>query len=377
MIKNIFLKLIVIVVAAAAIANIFTGTIVIPELGDGKLIALILSNRELFPAAKYLVGIETLRLGYASIWQFPPMLEILPSSILNHSSFIRIAGIGVMAGISMLLLQTYPGKYRVQLALTTPIWILFSLGYLEYYPFIAGLYLVLLCWLFDGRIEEKSEISIGVIAGSIPLIYLGFAPLSFIILFVYLWGAQTAIVLRTLGALFIGFFITLRIFWSKNLSDYFVTLYQEINFGETNTIYEGYRGMAASATSIFFKNDYAWSLPHIKEVLSMLFYGLGLAPITIFIISLYIYRKHIYILTKKTTLAVLVLGWSLFYLTYTIPKLGPLVDIDMFFMTYITIAFFSGALLDTHKTIKHRVIIPLHLLSTSTSIILLFRLTTT
>lgn len=374
MIKNTFIKLIFLAAAIAAIANILTKTITIPELGDGKLIAMILANRDLFPAVKYLAGMEILRLGYAAIWQFPPISGILPSSILNHSAFIRLAGICVMACISIHLLHTYPGKYRVLLAITTPIWILFSLGYLEYYPFVAGLYLILLCWLFNGKIEEKSEVSIGIIAGSLPLMYLGFAPLSFIILFIYLWGARMAVVARTLGALFLGFFIALSVFWSKNLSDYFATLYQEMNFGEANTVYEGYRGMAASTTSIFFKNDYAWSMPHLKEVLNMLIHGLGLAPIVFFIVSLCAYRKQLDFFTKKTTLAFFILGWSLFYLVYTIPKLGPVVDIDMFFMAYITIAFFTGALLDASKDIRHGIIIPLYLLSSSASTILLFRL---
>lgn len=360
-----------------AIVNIFTKTIVIPELGDGKLIAVILSNRELFTAAKYLAGMEILRMGYAAIWQFPPIANVLPSNISSHADFIRITGIGLMACISMYLLQTYPGKYRVLLALTTPIWILFSFGYLEYYPFIAGIYLALLCWLFDGKLEDKSEVSIGIIAGGLPIIYLGFAPLSFIIIIIYLWGERISVVTRTIGAVLFSFVFTLSIFWSKNLSDYFIVLYQEMNFGETNTMYEGYQGMAASATSIFFSHDYAWSLQHLKEIVNMLFYGVGLAPVAFFIFSLYALRAEIHFFSKKTILATVILVWNLSYLLYAIPKLGPILDIDMFFMVYITIAFFSGALLDKNTNIKHRIIVPLYILSSSASTLLLFRLAST
>lgn len=245
-----------------------------------------------------------------------------------------------MACTSFYLLTRNPNKYRVTLAATTPIWVLFSCGYLEYYPFIAGGYLALLCWLFNGDLEQKSEVQIGVVTGVLPLIYLGFAPLSLIILFTYLWRARIEIVIRTLGALLLGFFICLRLFWPKSLSDYFTTLYQELNLGETNTIYEGYRGLAASETSIFFKSDYVFSLKHLKELFHMLFLGLGLAPVLILLLSLAPSQKNIWQLSRKHALAILIMGWSLFYFAYTIPKLGPILDVDMFFMTYITIAFF-------------------------------------
>lgn len=136
--KNLILKLIFITIAMAAIFNLFIHGIVIPELGDGKLIALILSNRELFPAVKYLAGIETLRMGYAAIWQFPPITKIMPGEILDQANFIRVAGITVMAFTSLYLLHIYPKKYSLLLAISTPVWMLFSFGYLEYYPFIAG-----------------------------------------------------------------------------------------------------------------------------------------------------------------------------------------------------------------------------------------------
>jgi hypothetical protein len=373
MLNNKLILLTFFTAAISAIANVIIQTIHIPELGDGKLIAMIFSNRDVFPAAKYLAGMETLRLIYAAIWQFPPVSELLPSDISNPSGFIRITGIIVMACTSMYLVKIYPGRYSLLLPITTPIWLLFSFGYLEYYPFIAGVYLALLCWLFNGKLEEKSAMSIGMIAGGLPLIYIGFAPVSFIIIIIYLWKERITVIARTLGVAFFSFVISLSVFWSKNLSDYFIALYQDMNFGETNTIYEGYRGMSASSTSIFFSNEYAWSLQHLEEIFNMLFYGIGLAPI-VFFISLYAHKREIDIFTKKTILATVILGWNLFYLIYTIPKLGPILDIDMFFMVYITIAFFSGAILDKNKKIRHNIIIPLHILSTSASTVFLFRL---
>lgn len=376
--KILILKLIFITIAMAAIFNLFIHGIVIPELGDGKLIALILSNRELFPAVKYLAGIETLRMGYAAIWQFPPITKIMPGEILDQANFIRVAGITVMAFTSLYLLHIYPKKYSLLLAISTPVWMLFSFGYLEYYPFIAGAYLALLCWIFNGKLEDKSSLWIGITTGALPLLYTGFAPLSLIILLVYLWGTSFQIVMRTFGGLLLGFFITLRLFWPKSLSEYFVTLYQELNFGEANTIYEGYRGMAASETSIFFKNDYAWSAQHISELIYMLSHGLGLAPLALLLVSPFFCRQQINHLSKKKILAALILCWSLFYFIYTIPKLGPRLDIDMFFMTYIAIAFFAGAALDANKNIKsnikQNIIIPVYLISSTISLWLLINI---
>lgn len=365
-----------IAVAIAAITNIFFQMIAVPELGDGKLIAFILTNHDLFPTVKYLAGIETLRATYAAIWQSPPISTTLSNSISNPAGFIRIAGISAMACTSIYLFTKYPNKCQVQMVATTPIWILFSFGYLEYYPFIAGGYLILLCWLFNEKLEEKSELQIGVVTGALPLIYLGFAPLSLIILFAYLWGARIEIVIRTLAALLLGFLITLRLFWPKNLSDYFTTLYQELNFGNTNTIHEGYRGLAASDTSIFFNADYIFSLKHFKELFHMLGIGLGLMPIIILFVVLILSRKNIWRLSRKKILAMLIIGWTLLYFACTIPKLGPILDVDMFFMTYITIAFFSGAALDINPRLKLKFIIPLHLLSTALSCIWLMQIAT-
>lgn len=183
------IKLTVLAISISGLINIFTQVILIPELGDGRLIALILSNRDLFPSVKYLLGIEILRVGYAAIWQFPPIASLLPESIASHAGFMRITGIIAMTGIAITILYIYENAYRVLFVITSPIWILFSIGYLEYYPFVAGIFLALLCWLFQGRLEDKSEIWIGVISGVLPLIYIGLAPFSFMILITYLWGA--------------------------------------------------------------------------------------------------------------------------------------------------------------------------------------------
>lgn len=373
--KNLLIKLTVLTISISALINIFAQVVLIPELGDGRLIALIMSNPDLFPAVKYLVGIEMLRVGYSAIWQFPPIASLLPESISNHAGFMRVTGIIAMAGIATTLLHIYKNKYSILFAITTPVWILFSAGYLEYYPFIAGIFLALLCWLFHGRLEDKSEIWIGVICGALPLIYIGFAPLSVIILITYLWGAHTTKTTSTLGALLLGFFITLRVFWPNSLAEYFVSLYQDMNFGDQNTVYEGYRGLAASDTSIFFNNHYAWSSLHLKELFHMAALGLGLVPIVILLATLLVHRREIFSVTREVILAALILAFTLLYFIYTIPKLGPIIDVDMFFITYITVAFFAGMALDARKVLRPRMALSLHCINTAISLWLLLGIT--
>ncbi len=365
--KNIYFVLGPLGIGIAALCNLFINAITIPELGDGKLIALILASHELFPAAKYLAGIETLRVLHAAIWQFPPLESMLPERIESHAGFLRVMGVVIMAVTTIFLLRAYPYKYRVILVATTPIWWLFSLGYLEYYPFVAGIFLMLLCWLFQGNLEEKPEVAVGLVCGALPLVYLGFAPFCLIVLAIYLWGEKGRKIGKTLTAAILGFLFVLRLFWSKSLSQYFVSLYQDLNFGEKNTIYEGYKGYAASNTSIFFKSEYVFSGQHFTETLHMLLLGLGVAPLFLLFYALSTNLREIGRLSRKMVLAMTLLGWSIFYLIFTIPKLGPVRDVDMFFLTYIIIAFMVGAGLESNARLKPTVILPLWILSSAYS----------
>lgn len=360
--KDVLLPLIPLGLGVAALINFFVPVFPIPELGDGKLIAYIMANPEQIPAAKYLVGIELLRMVHAAIWQFPPLSNLLPESIAGHAGFIRIAGILVMTLSTTFLLHIYQNKSRILLVAVSPVWLLFSIGYLEFYPFIAGVFLALLCWVFQGNLEEKPEWKVGLVCGALPLVYFPFAPFCLMIVVCYLWRSERQINL-TLGTLLISFLVVLRIFWPNRLAEYFTHLYQDLNWGDTNTIYEEYRGLASSQTSLFFKNEYIFSWQHIMELLQMLLLGLGILPLLLSPLVIFWKMQEVRKLTRKKVLALLVAGWSIIYMVFTIPKLGPVRDVDMFFLTYMTLAYFIGAGLEGRAKLMQMVILPLWLLS--------------
>lgn len=360
--KDVLLPLIPLGLGVAALINFFVPVFPIPELGDGKLIAYIMANPEQIPAAKYLVGIELLRMVHAAIWQFPPLSNLLPESIAGHAGFIRIAGILVMTLSTTFLLHIYQNKSRILLVAVSPVWLLFSIGYLEYYPFIAGVFLALLCWVFQGNLEEKPEWKVGLVCGALPLVYFPFAPFCLMIVVCYLWRSERQISL-TLGTLLISFLVVLRIFWPNRLAEYFTHLYQDLNWGDTNTIYEEYRGLASSQTSLFFKNEYIFSWQHIMELLQMLLLGLGILPLLLSPLVIFCKMQEFKKMTRKNVLALLVAGWSIIYMVFTIPKLGPVRDVDMFFLTYMTLAYFIGAGLEGRAKLRLMVILPLWLLS--------------
>ena len=144
-----------------ALVNVVVNVINLPELGDGKVIALILTMRQI-PAAKYAIGISVLRDLYFNVWLSPTAQALLPSSLLDSVGFIRTAGILLMAFASVTLLYWQRSRMRLLLACTTPVWLLFSAGYIEYYPFVAGALLAMLCWVFarplQGSIGGRSGI---------------------------------------------------------------------------------------------------------------------------------------------------------------------------------------------------------------------------
>ena len=67
----------------------------------------------------------------------------------------------------------------------TPVWVLFASGYVEYYPLIAVPFVAVLAWLFERPLEERSPSEIGVLAGVLPMLYIGFLPTAACVLVAY------------------------------------------------------------------------------------------------------------------------------------------------------------------------------------------------
>lgn len=331
---------------AIAVLNVFWGGYKIPEIGDNLVIALILAQPDNYPTPKYLVGISVLRFVYESIWLSSPVGAVLPPYLQNPQSFLSIFGILCTAISSMFLLMASRAQLRVILPLLTPIWMLCSTGYIEYYPFIAGPFLGVLWYLFAQPLGNRSPYVVGTLCALLAGVYLGFVPFSGFILTAYACSGRIRF-LKAVASFFIAFMILVASFWSGGVASYFAGLYSDANVGAKNVVFEPYLHLIASDSSIFFKNEYVWSLAHGLDVLRMAFLGAGIAPLYCF--TFFAMRS-----TKASLpaglpiLSWILFVWSLFYIMYMVPKLGPLRDVDLFFSIYLIFAFFSGLFVEQY-----------------------------
>ena len=317
--------------------------------GDGNVMLLILNSPEKNPTPKWLIGVEFIRVIYFAIWEFPPIKAILPVNIQTIEGCLRIMGI-ILMGISSIIIFLFSNKRLSYLLLIiTPIWLIFSTGYFEYYPLIVWLFAGILLWLFNGHFKEKAPQTIGLTAGFLPLLYLGFAPVSIIILLVYVVSFPKR-TLKLMIYLCLSFLLILKICWYSSLPDFFNKLYGDMLFGERFTIFQKYQGKSQSATSIFFNLNYAFSFEHISDIYFMVMWGGGLLQLILIIVGIYLFfkcdnKKNIY-KDPRFYLAGGFLFWGIYYIWMMIPKLGPVQDIDLFWMPYLIFSFLCGLLFD-------------------------------
>jgi len=333
-----------------ALVNVATDVFHLSELGDGKLIALLIVAYEQLPTAKYVIGMSALHELYVHIWQAPALNKILPLTMTGAVNFVRVTGIIVMTLCSIMILLWQRSRLRVVLVCTTPVWLLFGAGYIEYYPFIAGAMLALLCWLFAQPLEQRPASMVGIVCTAMPLLYAGFVPYSGIIMLAYIVGAGWRRGAIAVVYAAVAFVLLLVIFWPGSPLHFLTSLLNDLNLGEKNIVYQNYQGHSAGEYSIFFSPVYVFSLAHANDVLTMLLSGAGgvslvLLPLTIWRHSAALRRGS----TINQLLAVLLLAWSVIYLVFTIPKLGPARDFDLFFVSYLSFAFLTGIIAETWK----------------------------
>jgi hypothetical protein len=304
------------------------GTLPLRPYGDGAAIPGFLQNGYVYP--RWPLGMLGLVTAYTA-WPAMP-LELIAATAMLASTW--------------LLLQRWPNRLAVLLPMLTPVWWLFSSGYVEYYPFVAGAWIAALAWLFERPLRTHDGRECGVVAGLLFALYVGFAGLSALITIIkpkraLPWAAITAAVLLT-------------ICHPAGLPSFTRQLLAEMNFGEAHTMYRLYQGQAAGDSSICFRTAYALSWPHVKDLLYMAAFGGG--PLTFVLFGLGAWRARTLRRDARVLAGGALVAWQVYYFVFMIPKMGPLVDVDLFFTTYLTVAFMAGAMLDA-AAVPHRPIL--------------------
>ncbi|MBN2311030.1 MAG: hypothetical protein JXR94_18790 [Candidatus Hydrogenedentes bacterium] len=339
-------------------ANLAFGFAQLHSYGDKPLLLFIFNKGNVLP--KWLVVCGLFNIVRAVACDFRPVASLLPASIEPLAVFIRVTGALSMGAATLYLALRHPRRLSVAFTIFTPMWLAFSLGYIECYPYIAWIVPVLYLWLLDKPIGERNPYEIGAIAGALPLIYIAFLPLSVIILGFFaccsprkLWRALLTAAATAL--------VLVRLFYNGPLDVFIGELSDNLNLGG-QAVFSPYQGMAANEASLFFESGYALSLKHLGELAYMFWFGAGVMPL-LTLIGGCAFALRARVVSKETLkssrfwLAVSLLGWALAYFLFMLPGLGPYQDIDLFFLTYLSVAFFAGHLLDilfTNEEVKSR-----------------------
>lgn len=332
--NTIFWLMIFIIVTLNSSFNI----IPLQQYGDtGYLPWIVKANT---PFTRWLAGSALLGWIYQAI-------ESL-SLVISPITFIKIFGAFCMTSMSIYLLNRYPNRLAILLPMFSPIWFVFLSGYDEYYPFIAGLWLLALSTNSVGD-NRTHTISLAILIASLPLFYIAFAPLSLLlILNNFTKSTKSTIKLIALSALF--YWLGVELFWSGNIMDYIYQLPLDLNLGEKNTLYEAYQGQSTSDYSPLFELGYALSLQHLSHLIYMQFWGGGIIiPMILGMFLLPSIREKLTeqqsIIKKHVALGVVFI-WQLSYFILMIPKLGPSKDVDLFFSFYLLSALLVGLAID-------------------------------
>lgn len=329
--------------------NLITKQASLLSYGDRGFMEAILQSGDSVP--KWLIGSTFTNWLYAAVWQFPPLQSWLPVDLQPPHGFIASVSALMMGLSSIMLFQRGIDRLSIILPLITPIWIMFSTGYSEIYPFVVPVFVVVLSVLFENRLESKSPLLIGLIAAALPLVYLGFAPISVLLLFFYMVSNRKDSP-KAFGYCILSFVLLLTIFWSGSKTQFFSQLYSSMNLGEQNVLFERYKDHSAGANSIFFEPRYALSAEHLTDAFYILFFGGGAIPLILLAAGALYYLasgvdKTILILKDvRLWMALAVIAIHIHYLLFMIPKLGPVQDIDLFFQVFIVLAFFAGYVWD-------------------------------
>jgi len=309
--------------------------------GDGGALSTAINESK--PFTRWL-------LGTTAMIDFYGLLNHFVVSI-SSQKFVPIASAAIMCASTVAIARHYGSKAFVIFPLTSPIWLAFSLGYDEYYPFVAGLFLLLALWIFS---DEDFEVSnfLFVVAGLLPALYVGFVPLT---LFVWmkLFSKATSFRSRLFGmsVSVLAYFIAIEIGWPAGHSNYLALLTDDMNLGDFGS--HNYQGTSMSDKSPFYSMSSAFSSFHIRDLIFVGVFAGGIATIALaFLVGMNLRLRSVKFkytpneLKRMVSLPLVFVSWNFLYMFFMIPKLGPKADIDLFFSSNLVFAIWAGILLE-------------------------------
>jgi hypothetical protein len=212
--------------------------------------------------------------------------------------------------------------------MVAPLWIKFSTGYAEYYPYIAGLYLLFLGLLIHEKINEYAPTTVSLLCVLFALSYIAYLPLSIYFLGYYIIiDRKKGIKALYQSILFALLFVS--VMWPGTVYHYINQLWRDMNFID-GTIFKGL------------------TVTHFVDVLKHFLQNVGIVGYGTLIIGLIVLFVTRFKFKSKNKLLVIapVVLWQLYYSFFMNPLRGIEKDRDLYFMGYITVSFMIGFMLD-------------------------------
>ncbi len=305
---------------------------------DGQITGLLEAG---VPFCRWLIGTSIL----VKLFKFFQLFY----DAFSAKVFAEISGAIVMFFCSTFLIARRRTQAMIILPLTTPVWILFCLGYNEYYPFIAGIFVFVSIWLINRKPSEQLFFWAAV-AGLLPLVYVGFVPLAGLVIIKLFFHRKS--LLGFAGNLLISAAVVLlsaKVAWGGTLSSLLERLKSDLLIGDRGAIDE-YIGKALPNIPGTFKIPYAFSFWHFQDLAFIALFSGGVVFLLFWLPFGSVLTKN-YVLKLKnfrtdSLLLLLLVVSHLIFLLFYIPKLGPTRDIDLYFSTVLSISICLGARLD-------------------------------
>jgi hypothetical protein len=294
---------------------------------------------------RWLLGLALLREIFAAVNSF--LFEV------NAAQFVKVMSALVMFAWAIWLLSRREKSLVPWLLIISPMWILFSLGYSEYYPFVAGL-LVAVSWQVVSQRSFFTNATLYVLVGVMPILYIGALPVSLALL-IYTWSAESEASHRLRGSLTSVASMIIGIEVGGEFRGYVSNLAETMNLGgQFLDKSEGSRAEALSSRSFLANPSYVFSLEHAIDIWFWLSCGIGaVVLVAALVVSRGLARGQnfpmhggkVHLDLRRISVLVLV-GLAVFYLVFMLPLLGPTRDIDLYFVSMFVLLLYAGTRFD-------------------------------
>ena len=305
---------------------------------DGQITGLLEAG---VPFSRWLIGTSVL----VKLFKFFQLFY----DAISAKVFAEISGAIIMFFCSTFLIIRRRTQAMIILPLTTPVWVLFCLGYNENYPFIAGIFVLVSIWLINRKPSEQLFFW-AAIAGLLPVVYVGFVPLAGLVIIKLFFHRKS--LLGFASNLLISAAVVIssaKVAWGGTLSSLLERLKSDLLIGDRGAVDE-YIGKALPNIPGTFKIPYAFSCWHFQDLAFIALFSGGVVFLLFWLPFGSVLTKN-YVLKLKnfrtdSLMLVLLVIFHLASMLFFIPKLGPTRDIDSYFSTVLSVSICLGARLD-------------------------------